>query len=97
MEAQQYATRPLKKSKGTKMQKQMAMKTQLPKPLGCSKSSPKWEIHSNSILPQATRKTQINNLNLIPKATRERKISKTQSQQERNYNETQFFKNSKNQ
>ena len=29
-----------------------------PKPMRCSKGSPKREIHSNSILPQETRKTQ---------------------------------------
>ena len=36
-----------------------------PKPLGCSKSSSKWEVNSNTILPQETRKkSQVNNLTL---------------------------------
>ena len=32
-----------------------------PKPMGCSKSSSKREVYSNTILPQDTKKTQINN------------------------------------
>ena len=32
--------------------------------MGCSKSSSKREVYSNTILPQETRKTQINNLTL---------------------------------
>ena len=43
-------------------QKQMTMKTQQLKPMGCSKSSSKREVYSNTILPQET--SQINNLTL---------------------------------
>ena len=28
--------------------------------MGCSKSSPKWEVYSNTVLPQKTRKTSDN-------------------------------------
>ena len=34
------------------------------KPMGCSKSSSKREIYSNTILPQETRKYRIENLTL---------------------------------
>ena len=34
------------------------------KPMGCSKSNPKREVYSNTILPQETRKTSIDNLTL---------------------------------
>ena len=34
----------------------MTMKTRHSKPIGCSKSSSKTEIYSNTILPQETRK-----------------------------------------
>ena len=39
------------------------------KPMGCSKSSPKKEAYSNSILLQETRKISNRQLNFIPKAT----------------------------
>ena len=35
--------------------------------MGCSKSSSKREVYSNTILPQETRKISKNNLNLHPK------------------------------
>ena len=35
-----------------------------PKPMGFSKSSAKWKVHSNTRLPQEARKNQINNLTL---------------------------------
>ena len=35
-----------------------------PKPMGCSKSSSKREVYSNTILPQEIKKSQINNLTL---------------------------------
>ena len=54
--------------------------------MGCSKSSSKTEIYSNTILPQETRKILNKQHNLTPKATRERRTNKTQSQQkERNH------------
>ena len=42
----------------------MKMKTQQPKPMGFSKSSSKGKVHSNTSLPQETRKSKINNLTL---------------------------------
>ena len=43
-----------------------------PKPVGCSKSSPKKEVYSDTILPQETRKTQNRQPNTTPKTTRKR-------------------------
>ena len=37
--------------------------------MGCSKSSPKREVYSNTILPQETRKTSNRQPNFIPKTT----------------------------
>ena len=37
--------------------------------MGCSKSSPKREVYSNTILPQETRKTSNRQPNLTPKTT----------------------------
>ena len=48
------------------------MKTQQLKPLGCSKSSSKMEVYSNTILPQEVRKTSNRQPNFIPKATGKR-------------------------
>ena len=42
----------------------MKMKTQQPKPVGHCKSSAKGKVHSNTGIPQETRKSQINNLTL---------------------------------
>ena len=42
--------------------------------MGCSKSSSKREVYSNTILPQETRKISNEQPNLIPKAIRERRI-----------------------
>ena len=42
----------------------MTIKHDDPKPMGCSKSSSKREVYSNTILPQETRKSQINNQTL---------------------------------
>ena len=38
--------------------------------MGCSKSSPKKEVYSTTILPQETRKTSNRQPNFTPKATR---------------------------
>ena len=46
--------------------------------MGCSKSSSKREVYSNTILPQETRKTSNKQSNLTPKGTRERRTNKTQ-------------------
>ena len=57
-----------------------------PKPMGCSKSSSKSEVYSNTILPQETRNISNKQPNLTPKAIRERRTKEPQSQQkERNY------------
>ena len=49
------------------------------KAMGCSKSSSKREVYSNTSLPQETRKVSNKQLNCTPKATRERRANKTQS------------------
>ena len=41
--------------------------------MGCSKSSPKREVHSNTILPQETRKTSNRLPNFTPKTTGKRR------------------------
>ena len=46
--------------------------------MGCSKSSCKKEVYSNTIFPQETRKTSNKQPNLTPKAIRERRTNKTQ-------------------
>ena len=50
-----------------------------PKPMGCSKSSSKRKVFSNTSLPQETRKISHKQSNLTPKETRERRTNKTQS------------------
>ena len=45
----------------------MKMKTRQPKPMGHCKSSAKGKLHSNTGLPQETRKGQVNNLTLYLK------------------------------
>ena len=44
--------------------------------MGCSKSSSKREVYSNTILPQGTRKISNKQPNLTPKAIRERRTKK---------------------
>ena len=44
--------------------------------MGCSKSSSKREVYSNTILPQETRKISNKQTNLTPKAIRERRKKK---------------------
>ena len=43
------------------------------KPMGCSKSSSKREVYSNTILPQETRKLSNRQPNFTPKSTGERR------------------------
>ena len=50
-----------------------------PKPMGCSKSSPKREIKSKTILLQETTKISNKQPNLTPKAIRERRTNKSPS------------------
>ena len=45
--------------------------------MGCSKSSSKREVYSNTILPQETRNISNKQPNLIPKVIRERRTKKT--------------------
>ena len=54
--------------------------------MGCSKSSSKREVDSNTILPQETRNISNKQSNLKPKAIRERRTEKLQNyQKERNH------------
>ena len=54
--------------------------------MGCSKSSFKREVYSNTILPQETRNISNKQPNLTPKAIRERRTKNHQSlQTERNH------------
>ena len=57
----------------------MTMKTQQPKTMGCSKSSSKREVKSNTILPQETRNISNKQPDLTPKAIRERRTKNPQS------------------
>ena len=45
--------------------------------MGCSKSSSKREVYSNTLLPQETRNIPNKQPNLTPKAIRERRTKKT--------------------
>ena len=58
----------------------MTTTTQNPKHMGCSKSSSKRELNSNSISPQESRKISNKQSNPTLKTTRERRTKKTQSQ-----------------
>ena len=55
----------------------MTMKTNNSKPMGCSKSISKREVHSNTILPQETRKTSNRQPNFTPKTTGKRRSTTT--------------------
>ena len=59
--------------------KKWQWKQEDPKPMGCSKSSSKREVYSNSISPQETRKISNKQSNPTLKTTRER-TKETQSQ-----------------
>ena len=65
----------------------MKMKTNNPKPVGQYKSSAKRKVHSNTGIPQETRKkSQINNLTLHLKQLEKEKNEESQGQQkERNH------------
>ena len=54
----------------------MKMKTQQLKTYGMQQNSSKREVDSNTILPQATRKTSIRQPNVIPKTTGKRRTKK---------------------
>ena len=57
----------------------MTRKHEDPKPTGCSKTSCKREVHSNTILPQEVRNISNKKTNFTPKAIRERRTKKPQS------------------
>ena len=50
------------------------------KPMGCTKSSSKREVYSNTILPEETRKTSNRQPNFTPKATGKRRTKPPQNQ-----------------
>ena len=52
------------------------MKHDDPKPMGCSKSSSKREVYSNTILPLEARKISNKQSSLTPKGTRQRREKK---------------------
>ena len=54
-------------------QKQMTMKTQHSKPMGCRKSIAKREVYSNTTLPQEKRKTSNRQPKFTPKTTGKKK------------------------
>ena len=54
----------------------MTMENNNSKPMGCSKSSSKREVYSNTILPQEARKTSNRQPNFTPKITRKRGTKK---------------------
>jgi len=47
--------------------------------MGCSKSSSKREVYSNTILPQETRETSNRQPNFIPETTGKRRTKKPQN------------------
>ena len=57
--------------------------------MGCSKSSTKREVYSNTILPQEIRNISNKQPNLTPKAIRERRTKKTQIQKKERNNKDQ--------
>ena len=57
-----------------------------PKCMGCSKSSSKREVYSDTGLPQETRKNLNKQLKLPPEGIRKRRINKGQSQQKEGNN-----------
>ena len=60
----------------------MKMQIQHTKSIGCSKSGIKREVHSNTGLPQETRKISNKYSNLTPKETRKRAKSKVSTRKE---------------
>ena len=54
----------------------MIIKHDNPKPMGCSKSSSKREVYSNTILPRRQEKSQINNLTLHRKQSEKEEHTK---------------------
>ena len=57
--------------------------------MGCRKSSSKKEIHSNTDIPQETRKISNKEPNSPPKRIRKKRTNKTQGQQKEGNNKDQ--------
>ena len=57
----------------------MTMKTDNSKPMGCSKSSSKKEVYSNTILSQEARKAPNRQRNFTPKTTGKRRRTTTKT------------------
>ena len=55
----------------------MTMKIDNSKPMGWVKSTSKWEVYSNAILPQETRKTSNRQPHFTPKTTGKRRRTTT--------------------
>ena len=85
MEAKQYTTKKprdhWRNQRGNQKipRKKWQWKHDDSKLMGCSKSSSKREVYSNTILPKETRKISNKQPNLTPKAIIERRTKKTQS------------------
>ena len=79
VEAKQYVTKqPMghwRNQRGNKkyLETKWKWKHKDPKPMGCSKSSSKREIYSNTILPQETRKASNRQPNFTPKTSGKRR------------------------
>ena len=54
-------------------------KHNIPKSMGCNKSSSNREVHSDTSLPQETKQISSKQSNLTPKGTRKRRTNKAQS------------------
>ena len=63
----------------------MTMKTDNSKLIGCSKSSSKRELYSNTNLPQETRKTLNRQPNFTPKSTGKKNKKPQNQRKERNH------------
>ena len=84
MEAKQYVTKqPMDHWRNQRGNKKIPRTNEnestTTKPMECNKISSKWEIYSNTILPQETINISNKQPNLTPKGTRERRTNKTQS------------------
>ena len=73
------------KRKSENTSRLMKMETQLPKSMGCSKSSSKREVYSDTSLPQETRKISSKQPKLPSEVIRKR-INKAQRQQKEGNN-----------
>ena len=72
----QWITEEIKEKIKKYLQTNEKWKHNDPKPIGCSESSSKREVCSDTSLPQEIRKISNKQPNLIPKGTRERRTNK---------------------